>query len=160
MTDMFHANRGVLVVELSPTAEIAGSVRSSAPQLAAAARLGRVKDSKHSATRLASTFPAPLILPDDDLYLDPEYPPQSLRSWQRQKQFSKLTETRNKIYVAISPTISEEASCVSKWSCPNPKITRSRMELQSITVISEDLQAFYHGLDVVILPESTLTSAA
>lgn len=160
MTNMYLCNHEVLVLEPSPAAETAGFVRASTAQLTAAATSGKVKDSKQSATRLASIFPAPLVLPDDDLYLDPRYPPKSLRSWQRQKAFSTLTETRNKIYVAGPPTISGEASSISKWSCPNLKVTHSRMERPNTTDVSQYLQAFYHGLNVVMLPESTFTFAA
>src|SRR5690606_31150659 len=48
----------------------------------------------------STTFPAPLVLPEDALAVDPKAPPQSLRSWRMCKDRNPVTRKRNVIYVA------------------------------------------------------------
>ncbi|KAI4244607.1 MAG: hypothetical protein L6R42_010410, partial [Xanthoria sp. 1 TBL-2021] len=49
-------------------------------------------------------YPAPLILPSDELALDPTYPPQSVRSWQRDedRNTSAKGDEHNQEFYAIS----------------------------------------------------------
>ena len=71
------------------------------------------------ASTIPSVFPAPLILPGDDLALDPGSPPQSLASWLRGKHRNKFTPDRRTLYVASVPAVSKEVRMVSQWAQPS-----------------------------------------
>lgn len=99
------------------------------------------------------SYPAPLVLPQDDLALDTEYPPQSLRSWLHSKDRNELTNRRNTIYVAAPPDVSSDIEYMSTWSRPQ-QIDRVRdtvencIPIPDIQDVVEYLAAFYHGLPV------------
>lgn len=65
-----------------------------------------------------STFPAPLVLPNDDLALDPRYPPQSFRSWLRGKDRNEVTTGRRVIYVAAPPEVDDDLAFTRRWTSP------------------------------------------
>ena len=48
------------------------------------------KKNKSAIEESETSFPAPLVLPEDDLALDPQYPAQSLRSWNRLKSRNQV----------------------------------------------------------------------
>ena len=62
-----------------------------------------------------TTFPAPLILPDDDLAFDPTYPAQSFRSWPRKKDRNEVTPERRIIYIARPPDVNSEVEFMKGW---------------------------------------------
>ncbi|KAJ3771300.1 hypothetical protein FB446DRAFT_111717 [Lentinula raphanica] len=98
-----------------------------------------------------TTFPAPLVLPDDDLALDPSYPAQSLRSWIRSKDRNPVTEERRIIYVAEPPSVDPDIDAVSQWS--SPKVPKdSRVSEPRTQEVIDYLAAFYHGTTVKKLP--------
>ena len=119
---------------------------------------GRTKNS--SKNELPSTFPAPLVLPGDDLALDPRYPPQSFRRWLREKDRNDMTPKRRIIYVAAPPEVDEEVAFISNWSSPRlssgssgtsgPKKAPLERSIPSpkTTDVIEYLAAFYHGMPV------------
>lgn len=130
-------------------------------RVAAAAPSGRVpKDApKQEPKTHALAFPAPLALPEDELSLDPTYPPQTLRSWSVLKNRNKLTQQRKTIYVARSPTVSDDVLFMATWATPTlPASTEAKkkaaVQAKLQTPLLEDvvdyLRAFYHGLDVKI----------
>ncbi|KAF6792349.1 Archaemetzincin-2 [Colletotrichum sojae] len=103
-----------------------------------------------------STFPGPLVLPDDELALNPKYPPQSLRSWARGGYRNKITPERKTLYVAGPPGVGEaefmkgwEVPDVDEWVHPDdvPRLAHPGTE----DVIAY-LEAFYHPLPVKRLP--------
>ena len=105
-----------------------------------------------------ATFPAAQILPDDDLALDPSYPPQSLLSWTREKLRNKITPERKTIYVAAPPGVHPDVSFVQKWNEPQiPRQMISGVSLGSLQIekIVDYLSAFYLGLPVKLLPSSS-----
>ena len=123
---------------------------------------GRTKN--RSKNEAPGTFPAPLILPGDDLALDPRCPPQSFRSWLCEKDRNDMTPNRRVVYVVAPPKVDEEAAFVSDWSSPRlstgsggtrrPKkgpAERSIPPWKTIDVI-EYLAAFCHGMPVRQLP--------
>ena len=61
-------------------------------------------------------YPAPLVLPGDELALDPRYPSQSVHAWQREKDRNVATPQRNVIYIAA---VDEDAETDSSWTHPN-----------------------------------------
>ncbi|KAI3397903.1 hypothetical protein diail_10072 [Diaporthe ilicicola] len=110
------------------------------------------------ASTLASLFPAPLILPGDDLALDPAYPPQSLASWLRGTHRNKFTSDRKTLYVAEVPAVSKTVQMVSRWAQHNLVGKNATMKGKAdgldglkppnLDDIEEYLGAFYHGIPV------------
>ena len=141
----------------STHADEVGYCRPSAQQRATAAGK-RKQDTK---TELEGTFPAPLVLPGDDLSFDTRCPPQSLLSWVREKERNKVRPERNVVYVAAPPAIAPEVKFVHAWSVPQPKgggaSAKSVVAPPPITgLLLQYLKAFYHGLNVEALPAGLL----
>ncbi|KAF9459855.1 hypothetical protein BDZ94DRAFT_1300261 [Collybia nuda] len=125
----------------------------------ASGRAPKPKDVKNDAGPSALTFPAPLVLPGDDLSLDPRYPPQSFRAWKQGKDRNEITSERNVIYVAAPPSVTSEAAVVQNWV-----IASSRASIDGVPTQrpkAEDviayLEAFYHGLPVKQFPSTKLS---
>ncbi|KAK3323218.1 hypothetical protein B0T19DRAFT_385491 [Cercophora scortea] len=106
----------------------------------------------------ATTFPAPLVLPDDALALDPKEPPQSLRSWTQEKSRNPLTPERKTIYVAEIPSLTKPVIFMADWATPTTITARSETTSSiappSVEEIVAYLSAFYHPLPVKLLPQS------
>ncbi|KAM3075490.1 hypothetical protein ACMFMG_007637 [Clarireedia jacksonii] len=112
----------------------------------------------------AATFPGPLVLPDDDLALDPEYPPQSLREWRGERQRNKVGEEgRRTIYVVGSPGVKDGGrkgfmkgwtECDVEGAGAKATVVGKANEWEKDVV--EYLGAFYHGLPVKLLNSSNL----
>ncbi|PGH27021.1 hypothetical protein AJ80_01206 [Polytolypa hystricis UAMH7299] len=121
------------------------------------------------------TFPAPLLLPGDDLTLEEEAPeePQSFYDWLHGEHRNEVTSRRKTIYVAAPPGIvvddDEEGGDIAfmnAWSIPQKKQKTSKSKSSSGT--SQDIppprmedvlsyiKAFYHGLPVKFLPSDML----
>lgn len=103
------------------------------------------------------SFPGPLILPEDDLALDPQYPPQSLRSWLHSKDRNRLTDHQNVIYVAAPPGIASEVDDVSTWTQPRElgmdnHSMENTVSIPDIQDIVKYVAAFYYGMSVKLLP--------
>jgi archaemetzincin len=132
-----------------------GYNRPNLEQRAAATTLqGTLKHGKKnkSATEESETsFPAPLILPEDDLALDPRYPAQSLRSWNRLKDRNEVAPDRRTIYVVAPPDIARDVPFVREWTNPKQGIssaTGTAIVAPRIQDVISYLEAFYHGLPV------------
>lgn len=105
-------------------------------------------------------FPAPLVLPGDDLALDPEYPPQSFQEWLDEEERNPVTPRRKTIYFVEAPGVDSRVREVEAWTRPNVPDLDSHSHLHSagdasVAVAppaSEDvtdyLAAFFHGLPV------------
>lgn len=105
------------------------------------------------------TFPGPLVLPGDDLALDPKYPAQSVRSWLKDKDRNEVTDERRTIYVVPPPDISSGVDFVESWTTPvflGKKGGKRRGHDVNMNHIVDYVAAFYHGLPVKLLPKSTL----
>ena len=112
---------------------------------------------------LGATFPAPLVLPGDDLSFDTRCPPQSLLSWVREKERNEVTEERNVIYLADYPDIEREVQIIHSWSKSQTKGEVGNASAKSAEVPSPDakhvleyLRAFYHGMNVKLSPAGLL----
>ncbi|KAL4782680.1 hypothetical protein BJX76DRAFT_368970, partial [Aspergillus varians] len=90
-------------------------------------------------------FPAPLVLPGDDLAVEPD-PPQDYQKWLGVR--NQITSRRRTIYVA-SPTIPEEMS-ISVWTEPSIKMEAGKHQVPKpqIGLVIDYITAFYHGLPV------------
>lgn len=109
---------------------------------------------------LRGTFPAPLVLPGDDLSFDTRCPQQTLLSWVREKERNEVTSERNVVYVVSSPGIESEVDFVHSWGNPQFKgvVGRRKASTKAPDVSSPDIQdvleymkAFYHGINVELL---------
>ncbi|KAF7559518.1 hypothetical protein G7046_g4630 [Stylonectria norvegica] len=101
------------------------------------------------------TFPGPLVLPDDDLALDPKYPPQSLRSWLSYSKELPITPERKTIYVVPPPEVSKNVGSLMKgWETPvvprdaiNHRLP-GQIPLPTTDDLCDYLGAFYHGMEI------------
>lgn len=103
-----------------------------------------------------NTFPAPLVLPGDDLSEDPECPPQSFQDWLDEEERNPVTAKRRAIYVVPPPQIDDEVDFMHSWSKPQGHEQNSQTQLPGSHDVGDYLAAFYHGLPVKVLPPSTL----
>lgn len=140
----------ILCLDTSSHAAVVGYRGFSAEQRATAAGL----KSTQAASRSAAAFPAPLVLPGDDLALDPKCPPQSLRSWLRLKERNEVTSEKKVIYVAPPPAFGGEVGFMQSWS--QPEKSNGVGEVVSVAPprmqdVLDYLTAFYYPLPVKIL---------
>jgi archaemetzincin len=150
-----HTN---LCVEPSPHAAEVGYHRPTLRQRTAAAQSLNVavkRKREASGDVPSSTFPGPLVLPGDQLALDPGDPPQSLWSWLDEDDRNEVTPKRNVIYVAAPPDVDPAVEFIRGWmepqssdeiSCPEPPVEG----------IVDYLGAFYEGMQVKLLPASSI----
>jgi archaemetzincin len=109
-----------------------------------------------------ATFPGALVLPGDDLALDPKCPAQSLRQWLRLEERNPVTSDRDIVYVAAPPAINSEVDFMRGWTSPNlvDKADDAKVKSPKIKDIVDYLTAYYHGMSVKNLPSSTLKFAS
>jgi archaemetzincin len=110
----------------------------------------------------ASTFPAPLVLPRDELAWDPKSPAQGLRSWNQLKERNKVTPERRTIYFTGPPTVGRGLEYIRQWTQPHVKRgTKEKLVgFPKTSDILSYLEAFYHGLPVMMLPSPALSFTA
>ncbi|KAK0621981.1 hypothetical protein B0T17DRAFT_535575 [Bombardia bombarda] len=162
-----ECSHSALQVEVSPAAAEAGFTRPSlGARKAAATPQGRANAAVQQHEIDDFTFPAPLVLPDDILYLDPnDEEPQSLLSWIREKYRNPITARRKTIYVAAVPIITDEVSFMNAWTVPanmSPGKSKGKAQTEATPIPSPTipdtiayLTAFYHPLPVKQLPLPT-----
>lgn len=103
-------------------------------------------------------YPGPLVLPDDDLYHDPEYDPQTLAEWKELWDDDFAEPERRKLYVVPPPRIGKGVAFMKDWSqIPTSIKPTSKIASPKASDVCGYLRAFYDGLDVELLPASTLT---
>ncbi|KAF7115467.1 hypothetical protein CNMCM5793_002425 [Aspergillus hiratsukae] len=98
-----------------------------------------------------SIFPAPLILPGDDLALDPEYPPQSFQAWLDEKDRNDVTSDRRTVYVVAPPDYDKDAYFAKAWTSPRVSETQHPLVAPNPQDVVGYLAAFYHGVPVKLL---------
>ncbi|KAL4875809.1 hypothetical protein BJY04DRAFT_232162 [Aspergillus karnatakaensis] len=110
-------------------------------------------------------FPAPLVLPDDDLDLNSEQPAQPFQKWHDIKSRNKVTDGRRTIYVLAPPAVekadgTDESDCdIGTWTIPRGHgLSESRLSKPSHQDIISYLSAFYTGITVkpLIMPTYAL----
>jgi archaemetzincin len=148
----------VLQLDSSPFAELAGYEQpDTATRAAAETTSGRaLKNVKDHSPR---TFPAPLVLPHDDLNYDPDCSPQSTRSWLHEECRNKVSSAngRDTLYVVQVPGISKEVDFMRDWVVPTGCVTsKDEKEAEpsppSADLFVDYLTAFYHGMPVRLFP--------
>jgi len=147
-----------LQTDVSPHASEAGFVRLPlAKRKAAATRSARSTRGEDAGPDDSLTFPAPLVLPDDSLSIDPKEPPQSLLSWIRGGYRNPVTAERKTIYVAMAELDGDSGVGLQDQArygapgklghdLPHPKLDDVRGYLE----------AFYHPLPVKTFPRKIL----
>jgi archaemetzincin len=114
-----------------------------------------VLDAVDDAAEIAACYPAPLVLPDDELAHDPGYEGQSLRSWIDLGARNAVTARRKTLYVAKAPVIEDDVSFMNRWTTPVGTATaRQKAKPKPLDPdhVVEYLAAFYHGLPVKPFP--------
>ncbi|KAL2818606.1 hypothetical protein BJX63DRAFT_429107 [Aspergillus granulosus] len=117
------------------------------------------------------TFPAPLVLPDDDLALDPEYPPQSFQEWYDEEDRNAVTAQRRTVYVVSPPGVESgldgsyskgKSVGVGGWMKPRmvDSGSKSTIAFPQAQDVIDYLSAFYRGVPVsrLNLPNWKFTS--
>ncbi|KAI8964511.1 hypothetical protein F5Y11DRAFT_87755 [Daldinia sp. FL1419] len=113
---------------------------------------------EESASKLSNVFPGPLVLPDDELGVDPKYPPQSFRSWLNEpiRKNRKPNKRRKTLYVANAPRITSDVSYMKKWLQPKlgntSKPAIGKLEPPLPDDVIKYTSAFYHGFSVKAFP--------
>ncbi|KAJ5153392.1 uncharacterized protein N7482_009870 [Penicillium canariense] len=136
----------------------AGFIRPDKEQRLAATRpekLPSMKKAELFAAEDAWAFPAPLLLPGDDLAQDPEYPPQSFQDWLDEEDRNPVTTKRKTIYVVTTPEIDEQVQFMQTWEKRQDEPQQTIPP--SSKAVVDYLGAFYHGLRVKALPGSAPT---
>jgi archaemetzincin len=160
-----------LIFHPSSHAQIARYKRATAHQRSEAATpLGSIPKSKSTslskqsssrADESPSTFPAPLVLPGDELSWDPDYPAQSVRGWIREKDRNEVTRDRRVLYVVAPPDMGKCTEGASGWKVPvmkggdghGSKEERVEWTMKETKNVKGYLEAFYHGMEVRMLPQ-------
>jgi archaemetzincin len=144
-----------LTLNPSTHASKAGYARPTARQRAAAAS-GKPKaagEKKNGAQDVSPTsFPAPLILPGDDLALDPSESQQSFQEWLDGEHRNKVTSENKTVYVAAYPSVDDDVKFLHSWSRVGGNKKKSNVHSPRIEDVVGYLTAFYHGLPVKLLP--------
>jgi archaemetzincin len=154
--EMAKCKHEVLQLTPSPFAELAGYTQPSPEErIVATARKDRAKKTALKTNDLVSTFPAPLVLPFDDLNYDPDYEPQDFTDWRQHHTRNRVTESKQTIYIARVPRITEQVKYMHDWTMPNlssdDDLSRGASSPQVEDFI-EYISAFYHGMQVRELP--------
>lgn len=130
--------------------------RPTASQRAAAATPNGWRKKGTKLSDDSSTYPAPLVLPDDDLAVDPEYPPQSVRQWLDEDDCNAVTPKKNVVYVATPPETEKDNDFIRTWTQPQLEGTEQAINMPSVQDLVDYLTAFYHGITVRLLPPPRL----
>ncbi|THZ80695.1 hypothetical protein D6C84_07223 [Aureobasidium pullulans] len=96
-------------------------------------------------------YPEPLVLPNDEIDFDPDYPPQSFSDWQKHITPKSLPFKRTKIYLVPPPGWTEKASFSYRNEWPHRHLLPPGSES-----IVEYLAAFYDGFEVLQLRKEKL----
>lgn len=115
---------------------------------------------------LPTSFPAPLVLPSDELAFDPEYPPQSITEWLDDPDRNAVTRKRNIIYVAPPPLVDSKGETISSqvraWMKPTVKagkgsgvekggVMPGTVNSPEVEDVLDYLRNFYVGMEVRLL---------
>ncbi|CEJ93629.1 hypothetical protein VHEMI09207 [[Torrubiella] hemipterigena] len=145
-----------LHLDVSANTKQCGFKRPSKQQRIAAARLHDTPTAESLLTPIhlfddLNTFPAPLVLPDDDLDIDPDWPPQSVKEWHDEEERNPVTPKRKTIYLVSPPSISKEMAKMKDWISPQTTVASTGSQQLKVADLQKYISAFYHGMTVKIL---------
>jgi archaemetzincin len=138
----------VLCLDPSAFAPLAGYTQPTKQQrMAAVTTFGRA--AKASSTESSQTFPAPLVLPHDELNYDPDCEPQSVNDWLQAEMRNKMKPElgRDTLYIGRVPRIGEDVSFMRDWTA----LANGALEQEAspdADLFVDYLRAFYHGMNV------------
>ncbi|CAI7574610.1 unnamed protein product [Penicillium glandicola] len=142
----------------SPHAAVAGFRRQGQRQRLAATKADNQSFSREDKLFLEEdtrAFPAPLLLPGDDLAGDPE-DSQSFQEWLGGEHRNPVTAKQKTVYVVPSPRIDASVDFMRTWTTPKYPGHELSTSPPSTKDVQDYLTAFYHGLPVKMMPPSTL----
>jgi archaemetzincin len=141
-----------LQLDPSPFAPLAGYAQPTAQKRAAATTTSG-KATKGISNESNQTFPAPLVLPHDDLNYDPDCSPQSVKSWLHVKSRNDMSpkHKRNTLYIGRVPTIGKEVAFMSDWTYPIAE-SKKKHASPDAELFVDYLKSFYHSMNTAILP--------
>ncbi|KAH7027991.1 uncharacterized protein B0I36DRAFT_146072 [Microdochium trichocladiopsis] len=156
-----------LQLEPSACAARVGFTPTAATELLAAAELsgethhdGVVGTAEAVVKELSAFFPAPLILPGDELAYEPTEEGQSCHEWLHETERNQPMAKRGTLYVASVPRIDPEVKHVETWTRPGAAAARktppgdaSLLQPPQAEDIIDFLSAFYHGVPVKPFPQ-------
>jgi archaemetzincin len=141
----------ILHLDPSSFASLAGYTQPAKQKRAAAVTTsGRAAKVSHSESN--QTFPAPLVLPFDELNYDPDCSPQSVSSWRHAEARNKLKPElgRDTLYIARVPRIGEDVSFMRDWIVPTIGAAGHEASPDADLFVNY-LKAFYNGMNVETL---------
>ncbi|KAJ5210469.1 Peptidase M54 archaemetzincin [Penicillium cf. griseofulvum] len=152
-----NCDHTVICLSSSPHVALTGFTRQSQRQ-----RLAAIKADNRSFPREdklfleedTRAFPAPLLLPGDDLAGDPE-DPQSFQQWLNGEHRNPVTAKQKTVYVVPSPQVDPNVDFMRSWATPQCLNHKISTKSPSTKDVQDYLTAFYHGLPVKLMPPST-----
>ena len=111
---------------------------------------------------LSSTFPAPLVVPGDELSFGVQEPAQSVQDWLELDCRNPVNSRRKTIYIVAPPAVADEVDFVNDWSVPDVVSCSKRGKTKvhalqpSVEDVVEYLRAFYHGMPVKLFDQTKL----
>jgi archaemetzincin len=145
-----HCDHKIIQLAPSPFAKLAGYGQPT-KQRRAAAMTTTGRSQKTSIVESSQTFPAPLVLPHDDLNYEPDCSPQSVHDWLHEPMRNRLNAEhgRDTIYIGRVPTIAKDVQFMRHWTIPAtfPLAEKSPDADRFV----EYLKTFYHGMNVETL---------
>ncbi|KAJ5154265.1 peptidase M54 [Penicillium coprophilum] len=142
----------------SPHAAVVGFRRQGQRQRLAAIKADNRSFSREDKLILEEdegAFPAPLLLPGDDLAGDSD-DPQSFRQWLNGEHRNPVTAKQKTVYVVPSPQIDANVDFMQNWTRPGFGEHELSIKPPSTKDVQDYLTAFYHGLPVKMMSPSTL----
>ncbi|KAE9367444.1 hypothetical protein N431DRAFT_428819 [Stipitochalara longipes BDJ] len=126
--------------------------------------LNPVSSSSSEPEEHASTFPAPLVLPGDELSWEPTYNGQSVGAWVRGSYRNEITRQRRTLYLVSPPVFGKGLEEAEAWKKPVLKGKKKQEKVgwteKDTENVLEYLRAFYYGMEVKMMPRETLCFAA
>lgn len=154
---MRQCKHQILHLTPSPFAELAGYTQPSLEdRRVAAAGDSEAEKTKSKTNDHISIFPAPLVLPFDDLNHDPDYETQDFVEWRQHHTRNKVTASKRTIYIARVPEITGNVNYMDDWIMPILNSDDDDLLMRARSPHVEDfvdyISAFYHGMQVKELP--------
>lgn len=102
----------------------------------------------------SSTYPAPLVLPEDDLAWEPKSQPQTFRAWSQLKERIRVIPKRRTVYFAGPPSVEAGLEYMKDWAKPRVehKTQEKAVPFPATEQVLGYLKAHYHGLPIKLLP--------
>ncbi|KAK0386099.1 hypothetical protein NLU13_5936 [Sarocladium strictum] len=106
-----------------------------------------------------SSFPGPLVMPDDALAIDPDQEPQGLHEYVNADYRNRVTPQRKTIYVFDAPDVAPGIAHARTWQDPvippgpenQPPAEALGVQKPVVQDLAAYIEAFYHGMTVRVV---------